>query len=95
MIVGMHNNAAREHVIEVLEAIGGVRDVDVNLHRGRAIVLHEPTCGPERLIRAVVRAGYGASAPKRMELRACPRAAWDAGRADQRGRSGQEQGESP
>src|SRR5262249_12564937 len=60
-IMGMRDNACRERIAEVLEAVPGVRDVDVNLHRARATVLHEPPCTLEALLGAVVRAGYGAS----------------------------------
>ena len=60
-IMGMRDNACRERIAEVLEAVPGVRDVDVNLHRARATIVHERSSTLDALLGAVVRAGYGAS----------------------------------
>ena len=61
VIMGMRGNSSREHLAEVLSAVAGVRDVDVNLHRGRAAITHEARCTLEELVGAVLRAGYGAA----------------------------------
>ena len=60
-IMGMRDNRCRERVAEALEAVAGVRDVDVNLHRARATILHERSCSLNDLVSAIVRAGYGVS----------------------------------
>jgi copper chaperone CopZ len=60
VITGMRSNACRERIAEVLEKTPGVEDVDVNLHRARAMVVHQRWCSPSDLIRAVVCAGYDA-----------------------------------
>lgn len=61
LVTGMRDNTCRERVAAALEAVAGVREVDVNLFRARATVVHTAACGPADLIRALVAAGYGAS----------------------------------
>lgn len=61
LIYGMRANACRERVAEALRAIEGVGDVDVNLYRARAVVVHDALCTPARLAAAVTRAGFGAA----------------------------------
>ena len=60
-IMGMRDNACRERISEALAAIDGVEEVDINLHRARARILHTPPCRPADLLSAIVEAGYGAS----------------------------------
>lgn len=60
-IIGMRGNGCREAVFEALEATAGVEDVDVNLHRARAMVVHRRSCLSIDLVRAVVGAGYDAA----------------------------------
>jgi copper chaperone CopZ len=62
LIVGMKDNRCREAVAASLRAVPGVREVDVNLYRARAIVAHEHPCSAADLVRAVTAAGYGATA---------------------------------
>ncbi len=61
LIVGMRGNDCRERIAEVLQAVPGVMEVDVNLLRARAIIVHDPKCDPETLARAITNAGYLAS----------------------------------
>jgi copper chaperone CopZ len=65
MILGMRGNACRERVAAALELVPGVKDVDVNLHRARAAIVHQPTCTITDLAQAVVRQGYGVSVAER------------------------------
>jgi CBS domain-containing protein/copper chaperone CopZ len=60
LIAGMRGAKCRQRVVAALEAVCGVKEVEVNLYRARATVLHAPTCETSGLIRAVVSAGYGA-----------------------------------
>ncbi len=60
-ITGMRDSRCREAVSEVLGSVRGVQDVDVNLFRAYATVVHDAKCTPAELIRAVVEKGYGAS----------------------------------
>lgn len=59
--MGMRSNDCRERLVGVLNAIDGVNDVDVSLHRARAIIVHESPCTPAHLVWAVVNAGYAAA----------------------------------
>ncbi len=61
LIAGMRGNGCRERIARALAIVAGVKDVDVNLYRARATISHEPPCGAADLVRAVVRAGYGAA----------------------------------
>lgn len=61
LIMGMRDNACRERVSSALGRIKGVTDVSVSLIRARAIVTHEAPCDELQLVRAVVKAGYGAT----------------------------------
>lgn len=58
LIIGMKDNRCREVIADALESIPGVSQVDVNLIRARAVVLHDSTCGAEDFVRAVLRGGY-------------------------------------
>ncbi len=60
LVQGMKDNRCRETVAEALEAVEGVSEVEVNLYRGRAVVVHALTCDPEDLARAVKDLGYWA-----------------------------------
>lgn len=65
-IIGMRGNDCRERIAELLQAIEGVKDVDVSLHRGRAVIVHEVRCPSGDLVWALMVAGYGAAlAPPR------------------------------
>ena len=61
VIMGMRDNASREHVVEVLETVDGVKEAYVNLYRGQATIVHECRCELGDLVQAVLRAGYGAA----------------------------------
>ena len=54
----MRDNRAREKVADQLERVSGVIQVDVNLYRAQAVIMHSPSCVPSDLVRAVVNAGY-------------------------------------
>lgn len=58
MIAGMRDNACRQKIAEALESIEGVKDVDVNLYRARATIVHDPQCEAAELVRTVSEAGY-------------------------------------
>lgn len=60
MIAGMRDHACRQKIAEALESIAGVRDVDVNLYRARATIVHEPPCVVAELMRIIEEAGYAA-----------------------------------
>jgi len=61
MIMGMRDHRCRESITQALEAVAGVKGVDVNLYRARAVIVHAPTCEPAALVRAVEAVGYGAA----------------------------------
>jgi copper chaperone CopZ len=61
LILGMRNNGCREAVTAALEAVHGVREVQVSLFRGLATVRHDNTCMHVDLVTAVVNAGFGAA----------------------------------
>ena len=65
MILGMRGNICRERVAAILEVVPGVMDVDVNLHRARATIVHQPSCTMAHLTLAVERQGYGVAATAR------------------------------
>lgn len=60
MIAGMRDNACRQKIAESLESIAGVKDVDVNLYRARATIVHEPPCVAAELMLTIEKAGYAA-----------------------------------
>lgn len=60
-IAGMRAVSCRDHVAAAIGAVEGVRSVHVDLWRAQATIVHESPCGPAQLIRALLRAGYGAS----------------------------------
>lgn len=60
-VLGMRNNSCRERVADALGRVQGVKEATVSLIRARAIVVHEPTCEPAELVRAVQSAGYVAT----------------------------------
>lgn len=60
-IMGMQRNSCREHVIEVLENIAGVRSVDVNLIRAVATVIYDHPCDTAQLLESLQAAGYDAA----------------------------------
>jgi copper chaperone CopZ len=60
LIEGMMSNRCRENVAERLGSVSGVKDVQVNLIRASAVVVHESGCQPSELVAVVVQAGYGA-----------------------------------
>lgn len=62
VIMGMRDNGCRERVAETLEEVAGVQEVDVNLFRARAVVLHLRSCSRGALVGAVECAGYQAIA---------------------------------
>lgn len=64
LIRGMRNNDCRERIAATLEGVAGVKEADVNLHRGCAVIMHEAGCQPDDLIEAVARAGYEAAVPE-------------------------------
>lgn len=64
MIAGMRDDACRRKIAEALESIAGVKDVDVNLYRARATIVHDLPCEPTKLARTVSKAGYFAEIAK-------------------------------
>lgn len=60
MIAGMRDNACRQKIVESLELIAGVKEVDVNLYRARATIVHDPRCGAAELKQSIEKAGYAA-----------------------------------
>lgn len=61
LITGMRDNGCREIVTQALEILRGVSDVEVNLYRARAAIVHDSKVLPSELIEAVERVGYAAS----------------------------------
>jgi copper chaperone CopZ len=61
LIAGMVRSGCRERVTRALEGLPGVIEVEVNLYRGKAAVVHGSACGIDDLIRAVKSTGYGAA----------------------------------
>jgi len=61
-VTGMSCGHCVRHVGEALRPLGGVREVEVQLEQGRALVKHDPQeTSPEGLIEAVRDAGYEAT----------------------------------
>ena len=58
MILGMRQNMCRERVLAALGSVDGVLDVHLSLHRGIAIIDHEPGCEFDAMIAAVLAEGY-------------------------------------
>jgi copper chaperone CopZ len=63
LIAGMQDNQCREAIAAALELVDGVKEVDVNLYRARATIIHASPCTVADLITAVARAGFGAAPP--------------------------------
>ena len=61
LLVGMRDHRCRERIAHALGSVAGVREVDVNLYRALATVVHGPPCGAAALLRAVRGTGYGAA----------------------------------
>jgi copper chaperone CopZ len=61
LVSGMRDNACRERIADALARVRGVRDVEVSLMRGRAVVCHDGQCKTDELVLAVKRSGYSAS----------------------------------
>lgn len=59
IILGMRSNDCRERLISIIEGIRGVLDVEINLHRGLASILHSAPCDLGELTAAIISAGYG------------------------------------
>lgn len=68
LILGMRDNGCRERIAAALEAIDGVKDVEVNLFHACARIIHEPPCEQSRLVRTIISLGYGAF-PARLNSR--------------------------
>ena len=60
-VVGMDCASCVAHVEKAARAVPGVRDVSVNLARGRARVTADTTASPERIAAAITDAGYPAA----------------------------------
>ena len=75
LIAGMRGNGCRERIAAALEAVGGVRSVDVSLYRARATVVHERRCDVSELFRATLNTGHNASIPREPAdgTSSCPR----------------------
>lgn len=58
VILGMRSNHCREKLAAALEAVPGVKETHVSLHRANAQIVHEPGCDPAALVAAVERAGF-------------------------------------
>jgi copper chaperone CopZ len=63
LISGMRGNVCRERIAAALQAVRGVRSVDVSLYRARATIVHDRTCDRSALFRATLNTGYNASVP--------------------------------
>lgn len=63
LITGMRGNMCREKVAAALQAIPGVRSVDVSLFRARATIVHDRRCDVSHLFRTTLNTGYNASVP--------------------------------
>ena len=61
LISGMRDNRCRERIAAALESLPGVREVELNLYRARAVIIHDARSTPLLLMAAVERAGYGAA----------------------------------
>ncbi|MDW8110557.1 MAG: heavy metal translocating P-type ATPase [Candidatus Bipolaricaulota bacterium] len=59
-VVGMTCQHCVKSVTKALQSVAGVQRVSVSLERGRADVEHAETVSPQRLVQAVVDAGYEA-----------------------------------
>lgn len=59
-IMGMRDNSCREHLIEILERLNGVKAVDVSLIRATVTIMHQSLCTVEDLMIAIRRAGLAA-----------------------------------
>jgi copper chaperone CopZ len=64
----MRSNACREEITTALQAVPGVRHVEVNLYRANVTIVHDPACRVSQLFRAMLSAGYNASFPRDKEL---------------------------
>jgi len=60
LVSGMRDNHCRECVASVIESMKGVEEVDVNLFRATAAIVHHAACSPEDFVRALSLAGYPA-----------------------------------
>ena len=60
MIAGMRDNACRQKIAAAIESIAGVKDVNVNLYRARATIIHEPPCVESELMQTIEECGYAA-----------------------------------
>jgi|JRYE01.1.fsa_nt_gb Cu+-exporting ATPase len=69
LIAGMRGNTCRERIAAALQAVPGVRSVDVSLYRARATIVHDRTCDVSELVRATLKTGYNASVPPGAEER--------------------------
>jgi copper chaperone CopZ len=61
VIIGLRGEACRARVTRLLEAVEGVRWADVCLCQGIATIGHDASCELERVVEAVMRAGYCAA----------------------------------
>jgi copper chaperone CopZ len=61
LITGMRGNVCRERIVTALQAVPGVRSVDVSLYRARATIAHDQRCDVSELFRATLNTGYNAS----------------------------------
>ncbi|MCC6678914.1 MAG: heavy-metal-associated domain-containing protein [Phycisphaerales bacterium] len=59
----MRGNGCRERIAAALQAVPGVRSVDVSLYRARATIVHDRRCDVSELFRATLNTGYNASLP--------------------------------
>jgi copper chaperone CopZ len=61
LVAGMRTPMCREQLAAALEGVPGVREVQINLYRAHAVIEHAPSCDRASLVRAVEKAGYGAT----------------------------------
>jgi copper chaperone CopZ len=61
LISGMQSSRCRERIVAALEAVSGVKEVELNLYRARAVIVHDLRSIPTDLVGAVERAGYRAA----------------------------------
>lgn len=62
MLYGVWNEEAREVVSRALNEVSGVKEVQVNMYRAEAVIVHDGRCSPGAFVAAVSAAGFQAQA---------------------------------
>lgn len=61
LVHGMKGNEDREVVMDSLAAVEGVMEVEVNLFRSHAVIVHDASCDVRTLANSVTQAGFQVS----------------------------------